>query len=277
MLQAMTRNSTKFTSEAKKLLKHKHSHEAHWGQWEAPNLRAGSVEDCWSPAKFFYMKYQFQDRQTSVHVELRAMLGQFSTCWIANPFFIYSETILRHSMNIVNLGVWVMRSRGRGYIVYILIYAHVTREVWEGGVGGPLLAPSPPPFFALSPPPPGCHLILIQDQIEAMNWVKNNIHLFGGDPEKVTIFGQSAGGMSVALHMTSSYSKPYFNKVRLLYVACMDMMTDTSMHFAVISGCYPKWSILCRIQEQRGSGRTGKYSCLTDGMCIATVFWRIFP
>jgi carboxylesterase type B len=46
-----------------------------------------------------------------------------------------------------------------------------------------------------------------------MRWVKDNIHLFGGDPDEVTIFGQSAGGMSVTLHMTSNYSKPYFNKV----------------------------------------------------------------
>ena len=50
----------------------------------------------------------------------------------------------------------------------------------------------------------------IQDQIEALRWVRRNIGAFGGDSSKVTIAGQSAGGGSVLTLMSSPLAKGLF-------------------------------------------------------------------
>ena len=56
----------------------------------------------------------------------------------------------------------------------------------------------------------------LYDQMTAIKWVKDNIAAFGGDPENITIMGQSAGAMSVQQH-------------------CLSPMTDGLFHRAIMS------------------------------------------
>ena len=50
------------------------------------------------------------------------------------------------------------------------------------------------------------------DQVAALEWVRDNIAEFGGDPGNVTIFGESAGGMSVGTLLAMPAARGLFHK-----------------------------------------------------------------
>lgn len=54
--------------------------------------------------------------------------------------------------------------------------------------------------------------IALQDQTKALQWVYENIDSFGGDPEDITLFGQSAGAISVTCLLNTPSAMPYIKK-----------------------------------------------------------------
>ena len=60
----------------------------------------------------------------------------------------------------------------------------------------------------------------VRDQIAALEWVRDNIANFGGDPDNVTVFGQSAGGMSVGALLGAPRARPLFHRAICQSGAC---------------------------------------------------------
>jgi len=64
----------------------------------------------------------------------------------------------------------------------------------------------------------------VRDQNMALEWVNDNIGNFGGDPDNVTIFGQSAGAISVKFQahspMSGTRENPLFKRVGVVSGRC---------------------------------------------------------
>lgn len=65
----------------------------------------------------------------------------------------------------------------------------------------------------------------ILDQIAALEWVRDNVRWFGGDPDQVTIFGESAGGMSVGTLLGVPAAKGLFHRAISQSGACHNSMS----------------------------------------------------
>lgn len=82
----------------------------------------------------------------------------------------------------------------------------------------------------------------LADQQAALRWVRDNIANFGGDPDKVTVAGESAGGMSVCDHLVAPASAGLFRAVIIQSAPCQaqgDLATAqrSSLEYATSLGC----------------------------------------
>jgi para-nitrobenzyl esterase len=66
----------------------------------------------------------------------------------------------------------------------------------------------------------------MEDQLFALQWVRNNIKNFGGDANNVTLFGESAGGMSVCNLLVSPQSRGLFQKAIIESGPCFSPYPD---------------------------------------------------
>ncbi|XP_077287988.1 acetylcholinesterase-like [Arctopsyche grandis] len=64
-------------------------------------------------------------------------------------------------------------------------------------------------FFDTSDVPGNAGLF---DQLMGLQWVHDNIHAFGGNPNNITLFGESAGAVSVSMHLLSPLSRNLFSQ-----------------------------------------------------------------
>jgi para-nitrobenzyl esterase len=74
---------------------------------------------------------------------------------------------------------------------------------------------SNPALRAEDPAHPSAGNYAFEDQVAAFQWVKKNAGAFGGDASNVTIFGESAGGTSMFLHLVSPKSRGLFDHVMI--------------------------------------------------------------
>ena len=66
----------------------------------------------------------------------------------------------------------------------------------------------------------------LHDQHLALTWVQENISMFGGDPDNVTLMGESAGAMSAFCHLVSPLSSGLFHRV----IALSGTFSNTLLH-----------------------------------------------
>ena len=111
------------------------------------------------------------------------------------------------------------------------------------------------------------------DQTLAMRWVKDNIRAFGGNPDTITLFGQSAGAGSVGFQLLSPYARGLFQRgvmqsgTPLAYWAVNKKPTEAMYRLARRTGCWDSQSWSATVSSaiaSRVGGSLGQYLRLKE-------------
>lgn len=141
--------------------------------------------------------------------------------WIHGGALFLGESDEYDPTRLVEQGVVVVTINYRLGILGFLAHPELTAESSYGGSGN----------------------YGIMDQQAALRWVQRNIFWFGGDPHNVTVFGQSAGGLSTHTHLASPESAGLFDRAIVLSGAyALDQpplaaAQNAGMAFAASVGC----------------------------------------
>src|SRR5690606_16293124 len=100
---------------------------------------------------------------------------------------------------------------------------------------------------------PGSGTFGLADQIAALRWTKRNAAAFGGDPRNVTVFGESAGGMSTCALLTSPAARGLNDKAIIQSGSCM--IEWVSGTYLPIPGM-PTFTPYTSVENNRATGKT---------------------
>ncbi|KAI1278412.1 Acetylcholinesterase [Halotydeus destructor] len=166
--------------------------------------------------------FNASSRPSSCFQTVDTFFGEFAGTDVWNANTPMSE-------NCLTLNIWVPRPRPKAAAVMVWIYGGgfysgtITLDLYDGRI---LAAEENIILVAINyrvaslgflflnhPDAPGN--AGMYDQLMALQWIKDNIESFGGNSDNITLFGESAGAVSVAFHLLSPLSRSLFSQAIL--------------------------------------------------------------